>query len=305
MSEEKPPKDGGNGATAEIVLRGSRGRSARFVDGWVVIEQRDVVHRIPVAAIDRVVAGSGRVEVVLRAASGPARIHRIRHRGSGEAFVRVVTKALPVLDAAERAGDGGALVESAVLAKSSGGPGRLLRPVNSPLKVFGWLYLAGFGPAFSTPGHRMAGSLLLWVFGPPCLGLAVLGVVGAVRSLPKPWALHRRGITVVATVTGHEREVDQVGDEAPSNRYYAIYEFVDADGVTRTHTARDQEGLVSGGRGEICYDPADPAVIRRAANFGARVYWSVAGIVLILLPMVLVGLAMSVGAMVIAYRFAE
>ncbi|MER5866084.1 DUF3592 domain-containing protein [Kitasatospora sp. NPDC002040] len=302
MSERESSADVAGGLPAEIVLPGSRGRSARFADGWVVIEQRHVVHRIPVAAIDRVVASSGRVDVLLRVRSGPAEVHRIRHLGSGAAFVRAVTGALPVRDEAERAGDGRALVQSAFVDRGSPGPARLVRLVNSPLKLFCWLYLAGFVLlAVSAPaGFRTVEALLLWLFGPPVLGIGAGLATAAVRSVPAPWALHRRGITVAATVTDHEHEVVPNGDDRPYDRWYPVYAFTDAEGVARTHTDRRREGRREG-RAELCYDPENPALVRRSENFRAGVVWTLVGTLLVLVPIAAVGLGLAVGAVGAAF----
>ncbi|MFC8452811.1 DUF3592 domain-containing protein [Kitasatospora sp. NPDC057223] len=281
---------------ADVVLRNGR-HSARFSDGSVLIVQGRTTHRIPVAAIERAEPSGGDVLVVLTAVPGrTGEIFRIRGRSAGAAgaFVRTVSAALPVTDRAERRADGAALVQTTVRQRGRGPARALIGLFNSWVKVSCWLYLAGFvllGVELDKAAHLIV-SMFLWGFGLPFLAASVAVMIWTWRSLSRIWPLHRRGIRVVAEVTGHEDEHELS---------YPVYRFVDADGLLRTHTARDEAGYVADRSIEICYDPADPSTVSRHPSFGPRIFWTGAALLLVGLPVTLTGLGMTVLPFVLAF----
>ncbi len=272
-----------------VVLHGTR-YTARLDGDEVVLTRRRSTHRIPVTAIDRIDVRPGRVDVVLLAAGGEARVYPVAHHNgaAAEAFARTAATALPER-AADLSVDGAALVTTTVEPHRRGS---LTRPFDSWRKMLAWFYLAGLVSPFLagsvTSEHRIASKpALAWMITLPITVLVVIGLRDFTSSLRIGWLLYRRGITVTARVTGHDDDGDA---ESPS--HYARYAFTDAKGVDRRHTAKDQPGYVRGDTVDICYDPADPGLVRRRAGLGRRLAWGT----FLGLPLVLAAAVLGVGA---------
>ncbi|MEV0189856.1 DUF3592 domain-containing protein [Kitasatospora purpeofusca] len=250
-----------------VVLHGTR-YAARLDGDALVLTRRRRTHRIPMTAIDRIDVRPGRVVVVLLTAGGEARVYPVAHHNgaAAKAFARTVSTQLPER-AADRSVNGAALVTTTVEPR---GRSWVTRPFDSWRKLLVWFYLAGlvapfFGRALAENPRIASFPALSWLLTLPFAVLAVLGLGAVSSSLRIDWLLYRRGITVTARVTGHDDDSDT---ESP--RYFARYAFTDANGVDRQHTARDQPGLVRTDTVDICYDPADPDVVRRRTGLGRR-----------------------------------
>ena len=258
----------------EIVLH-DRGRTMRYVHGEIVLIQGEGV-RIPLAAVDRVEvdpARPKRVVVRLVGSTAGAGDYRYDHRNPAavRVFVEAVGRAMAGFERSGTPVDGASLVSPVVddqlgaLRRRRIGQ-RLAKLVDTRKKIAVWLAVAvwvvGFGFTVShTPGHGVPYVLL--VFAGAILSAFLAAGAGYLRGR---WRLRRRGITVVAYAV-----------ELPTG----TYEFVDADGESRTRRfpdawARSAKRPVAI---EICYDPDDARTVRRRRLNPFQLFWASLGTV--------------------------
>ncbi|MFJ5229503.1 DUF3592 domain-containing protein [Kitasatospora sp. NPDC088391] len=171
---------------------------------------------------------------------------------------------------------------------------------NAPWKAGAWLYLPGFALVLSHLAPGQGHAVPLWAVGLPTAVTGAVLTTRGLRGLPAPLILHRRGVTVPAALTGHVRRVEDLGDGEVRSRSYAEYAFVDETGTARTYTAWTEEGEATGEHHRLRYDPKNPQLVRRARNFRTDLYARLTLTLLIPVPLLLAGLAMSAAALATA-----
>ncbi|MFF0479377.1 hypothetical protein [Streptomyces sp. NPDC004284] len=260
-----------------VVLRGS-GTVARFAEGLVVVEEREVHHRIPLTAIEGVEAdadGTGTVRIRLVVGSGPVGGFVIRQRkvGAAQAFARAVSASLPGVDRPGR-------VESVPVERSHWVPRQLSRAAATWAGAGSFLRAAMVAFGIWAVGMLVMlvlsigwdnGNALPWL---PTLPLLIVVAASSDDSgLPYlwlRWALWRRGISVMATVQ-HVRTT-----HGSHGRYvrHAVYGFVDAEGRQQTGTDRHTSVQFDSGTFEITYDPRRPSRVLIRGRQAGNVYSS-------------------------------
>ncbi|MGW4381208.1 hypothetical protein [Kitasatospora sp. NPDC004531] len=260
-----------------VVLRGG-GTVARFVDGLVVVEEREAHHRIPLTAIEGVEAdadGTGTVRIRLVAGSGPVGGFVIRRRkvGAAQAFARAVSASLPGVDRPGR-------VESVPVEPSRWARRQLSRAADAwtgagsflraAVVAFG-IWAVGMLIVILLGIGRGHGNALPWLPALPLLIVVAAACDGSgLPYLRLRWVLWRRGIPVMATVQ-HVRTT--YGGRGRRMRH-AVYGFVDAEGRQQTGTDRHTDVQFDSGTFEIAYDPRKPSRVLIHGHQAGNVYVS-------------------------------
>ncbi len=254
--------------------------------GAVWVQQRGETRRIPLAAVEeaRVTGRGGRTaEVALWGRDGvPGPVFAVAGRDAAAAarLVEAVDRARPVT----RPPQGGAALVDVVPTGPSEAVRRSRR--RSRAEVFAVLavYLGGMA------GLALAGEparAMLWMAGGLVLAPGLLVVSFAAAGARRHWALRKRGISVVARWTG----------KGSGTRKY--FQYTDLEGG-RHEIVADYAAPGLGGdpnRVQVVYDPEDPA--RAVCTLAVRTWvWRTAGVVLVGVPLLLLGLALSVGSAV-------
>ncbi|MDN0197319.1 hypothetical protein [Streptomyces sp. S.PNR 29] len=278
-SEPSPPP-----LMPSLTLRG-RGESLWLDAGAVWLHRRGVRRRIAIAAVEeaRVAGRGGRsVEVALWGADGvpgPVFVVEGRDAAAASRLVEVINRARPETGPPQ---GGAPLVDVLPTGGSEAGRRRKRR---TRIEVLGVLavYVAGMA-GLALTGHM--GRAIMWAagVGPLALGLLLVGM-GAVAARRR-WVLRKRGIAVVARFAhgGGQKKYFQYSDlEGGTHKILADYA---APGI-----GGDPQRI------EVVYDPEDPdqAVCTLAAR---TLVWRTAGIVVFGVPILLLGLVMTVGQVV-------
>ncbi|MBG0853213.1 hypothetical protein I2W78_15490 [Streptomyces spinoverrucosus] len=246
----------------------------------LLLEQKGSRRRIPITAVEeaRVTGRGGRsVEVVLWGGEGgPGPVFVVEGRDAAAALrlVEVVNRARPQTGPPQ---GGGPLVEVLTVGPAEARRGNRRRRA-AEFAVLA-VYLGGIA------GLAVAGEpfrALLWATGvlPLALGLVLVGP--AVAAARKRRALGKRGVTVVALFA-----------HGSGQRKY--FRYTDLEGgeheIRADYAARGIGG--DSGRIEVVYDPEDPgrAVCSLAV---ATLVFRAAGVVLLGVPLMLLGIAMTV-----------
>ncbi|MBV7697007.1 hypothetical protein [Streptomyces sp. TRM70350] len=274
------PRGSESSPLPSITLRGY-GDSIWLEGRALLLEQKGSRRRIPIAAVEeaRVTGRGGRsVEVVLWGEGGvPGPVFAVQGRDAEAALrlVEVVNRARPETGPPQ---GGAALVDVLAVGPAEARRGnRRRRALDFAVLA---VYLGGIA------GLAMAGRpfrALLWATGVLPLALGLLLVGPALVAARRRWVLRKRGVAVVA-VFAHG---------GGQKKYYRYNDL--AGGVHEIRADYAARGIGGdSGRIEVVYDPEDPgtAVCSLAV---ATLVFRTAGVVLLGVPLVLLGIAMTVG----------
>ncbi|MFE2560588.1 hypothetical protein ACFXGT_32145 [Streptomyces sp. NPDC059352] len=264
-----------------LSLRG-RGGSIWLEAGAVWLEQKEARRRIPIAAIEgaRVTGRGGRsVEVALWGADrvpGPVFVVAGRDATAAARLVEVINRARPQTGPPE----GGATLVDVLPAGTPEAVRRSKRRTRAVIFAFLVVYLGGFA-ALALEGRPSRA--LLWATGVVPLALGGLLVGIAVVAGRQRWVLRKRGIAVVARFS-----------HGGGQKSY--FRYTDLEGGEHEIQADYAAPKIGGDpdRVEVVYDPEDPG--KAVCTLTVRtLVWRTVGLVLFGLPVLLLGLGMTVG----------
>ncbi|MEU1667506.1 hypothetical protein ABZ547_28760 [Streptomyces sparsogenes] len=276
--EPSPPR------LPSLSLRG-RGGSIWLEAGAVWLEEKEARRRIPVAAVEgaRVTGRGGRaVEVALWGADGaPGPVFVVEGRDATAAarLVEVINQARPRTGPPE----GGASLVDVLPPGTSEAVRRRRRRARAEASAVLAVYLGGIA------GLALAGEMdraTMWATGIGPLALGVLVVGTGAAAARRRWVLRKRGVAVVARFSHGGRK----------KRYFR---YTDLEGGHHEIVADHAAPKVGGdpNRIEVVYDAEDPA--RAVCTLAVRTLVSrTAGVVLFGVPILVLGLAMTVGQVV-------
>ncbi|MCX4980802.1 DUF3592 domain-containing protein [Streptomyces sp. NBC_00572] len=252
--------------TTPLVLRGGSDATLRFEGGAVNLRQADGEHHIPLAAVARVRAGDGVVEIELTALDEDEAVtYRVETASAADAtaFAEAVTAALPEH---ETVSDGSENVVSR------------LTPVPLPRRIAEWggaalCALVMLGLLYRDVRRSADRGEYGWalVFAGPVAFVGAALALNAGHALHRRWSYRRDGITATAEFSHH-------ADDRKARR---VYRYTDTTGRSHTYTSKS-----GGGEVRVSYLPHAPHRAVTAATPGRLV-----GLVALLL----VGAAVCVG----------
>jgi hypothetical protein len=264
-----------------LSLRGHKG-SIWLEAGAVWVQQEEARRRIPIAAVEgaRVTGRGGRsVEVALWGADGapgPVFVVESRDTTAAARLVEVINRARPQTGPPE----GGATLVDVLPTGTPEAVRRRKRRTRAEVSAVLAVYLGGIA------GLLLAGDMfraIMWAtgIGPLALGILLVGI-GAAAARQR-WVLRKRGVAVVA----------RFSHGGGQKKYFR---YTDLEGGKHEILADYAAPKIGGDphRIEVIYDPEDPG--KAVCTLAVRtLVWRTAGVVLFGVPVLLLGLAMTVG----------